>query len=139
MIRVKGAFVLVVLAIYAPPSGARQPGQKTFSSAEAAADALFLAVQARDKAGLSQLLGGKEELFASGDEGQDELDRLRFLEKFREMHRLAYEPEGTVLYVGAENWPFPIPLVSKNGAWSFDIETGGRRSCSAGSARTSRR
>ena len=124
MIRVTGALVLVVLAIYAPPSGARQPDQKTFSSAEQAADALFLAVQARDQKGLSQLLGGDEELFALDDEGQDDLDRRRFLEKFREMHRLAWEPEGTVLYVGAENWPFPIPLTSKEGAWSFDTEAG---------------
>jgi hypothetical protein len=28
-----------------------------------------------------------------------------------------------VLYIGAENWPFPIPLVSKNGAWYFDSKT----------------
>jgi hypothetical protein len=28
------------------------------------------------------------------------------------------------LYIGAENWPFPIPLVSKNGAWYFDSKTG---------------
>jgi hypothetical protein len=29
-----------------------------------------------------------------------------------------------VLYIGAENWPFPVPLVSKNGAWYFDSKTG---------------
>ena len=41
------------------------------------------------------------------------------------MHRLVREPDGsTVLYIGAENWPFPIPLVSKNGAWFFDSDTG---------------
>ena len=41
------------------------------------------------------------------------------------MHRLVREPDGsTVLYIGAENWPFPIPLVSKNGAWYFDSDTG---------------
>src|SRR5947208_14416917 len=41
------------------------------------------------------------------------------------MHRLVREPDGTtVLYIGAENWPFPIPLVSKNGAWYFDSDSG---------------
>jgi Protein of unknown function (DUF2950) len=41
------------------------------------------------------------------------------------MHRLVQEPDGsTVLYIGAENWPFPIPLVSKNGAWYFDSKAG---------------
>ena len=41
------------------------------------------------------------------------------------MHRLVREPDGsTVLYIGAENWPFPIPLVSKNGVWYFDSDRG---------------
>jgi hypothetical protein len=124
MIRVKGALVLVVLAVYAPASGARQSNERTFASPEEAAEALFLAVQARDHKGLSQLLGGDEELFALDDDSQDELDRRRFLEKFREMHRLACEPEGTVLYIGAENWPFPIPLTFNDGVWSFDTEAG---------------
>src|SRR5260370_6882812 len=41
------------------------------------------------------------------------------------MHRLVGEADGsTVLYIGAENWPFPIPLVAKNGSWYFDSQTG---------------
>jgi hypothetical protein len=35
------------------------------------------------------------------------------------------EANGSVtLYIGAENWPFPIPLVEKNGDWRFDPDTG---------------
>jgi hypothetical protein len=41
------------------------------------------------------------------------------------MHRLVKEPDGsTVLYIGAENWPTPIPLVSKGSAWYFETEAG---------------
>jgi hypothetical protein len=41
------------------------------------------------------------------------------------MHRLVRESDGkTILYIGAENWPFPIPLVSKNGKWHFDSDAG---------------
>src|ERR1700730_4451934 len=41
------------------------------------------------------------------------------------MHRLVREPDGTtVLYVGAENWPFPVPLASQAGAWYFDGAAG---------------
>jgi hypothetical protein len=41
------------------------------------------------------------------------------------MHRLAQEPDASaVLYIGAENWPFPIPLVSSRGAWHFDANAG---------------
>ena len=34
-------------------------------------------------------------------------------------------PDGTVrLYIGAENWPLPIPLVNYNDAWYFDTGAG---------------
>ena len=37
------------------------------------------------------------------------------------MHRLLTEPDGkTTLYVGAENWPLPIPLARAGNAWYFD-------------------
>lgn len=38
---------------------------------------------------------------------------------------MRYDGDGSVtLYIGAENWPFPIPLVEKNGAWRFDSDAG---------------
>jgi hypothetical protein len=125
MIRVTGAFAAVVLAAYAPASRG-QVDNKTYPSAEQAAEALFLAVQAGDEQRVSQILGGDKELFSGDDKSQDDLDRQRFLEKYREMHRLAREPDGTILYLGAENWPFPFPLISKNGTWSFDTQAGAR-------------
>src|SRR4051812_8868819 len=39
-----------------------------------------------------------------------------FERKYREMHRLGRESDGSVtLYIGAENWPFPVRLVQTNG------------------------
>jgi Protein of unknown function (DUF2950) len=126
MNRVLGAFALVLVAAYAPSVSAQQPNQKTFSSPDQATEALFLAAQAGDEKGLSQVLGAGKEILSAGDDRQDEFDRQRFVEKYREMHRLVPERHGTVLYVGAENWPFPVPLVSRNGVWSFDAQTGMR-------------
>ncbi len=41
------------------------------------------------------------------------------------MHRLAYDSRGRViLYIGAENWPFPIPLVKSGDGWIFDTPAG---------------
>jgi hypothetical protein len=41
------------------------------------------------------------------------------------MHRLVRESDGTtLLYVGAENWPFPVPLVSRATVWYFDAKAG---------------
>jgi len=55
------------------------------------------------------------------------VDRELFVEKYQQMHRLGRESDGSVtLYVGAENWPFSVPLVSENGTWRFDQEAGKR-------------
>ncbi len=41
------------------------------------------------------------------------------------MHRWVRESGGIeTLYIGAENWPFPVPLVSRNGVWRFDSKAG---------------
>ena len=74
---------------------------------------------------LAQILGGGTELVSTDDRAEDQLEREQFAKKYEEMHRLVREPDGTtVLYVGAENWPFPVPLASKAGAWYFDAAAG---------------
>jgi Protein of unknown function (DUF2950) len=98
---------------------------KTFASAADAAAALFQAVQNEDEPAIEAILGCAREVASSDDVVEDKLEREQFREKYQEMHRLVREPDGkTVLYIGAENWPFPIPLVSKSGAWYFDSDTG---------------
>ena len=105
---------------------AQPPGQKTFPSAEEASRALFVAVQDDDQPALIEILGpaGKE-ITSAGDTVEDKNSRNQFVQKYQEMHRLVKEPDGTTtLYVGAENWPLPIPLVNPGDAWSFDTEAG---------------
>jgi hypothetical protein len=51
--------------------------------------------------------------------------RVGFVVKYQEMHRFVTEADGTVsLIVGAENWPFPIPLMNNHGSWYFDTPAG---------------
>ena len=65
------------------------------------------------------------DIVSSGDPIEDLDARTNFTTKYEEMHRFVTEPNGTVtLVVGAENWPLPIPLVNKNGAWYFDTQAG---------------
>jgi DUF2950 family protein len=98
---------------------------KTFSSPPAAASALFQAAQRNDESALETILGCGEDVTSSNDPVEDKLEREQFIQKYQEMHRLVREPGGgTVLYIGAENWPFPIPLASKSGAWYFDADAG---------------
>src|SRR6266481_9682808 len=118
------AFTLLVVG-HAQSSFGQTSQPKTFSSPSEASSALFQAVQSEDEQAVEAILGAGKEVTSSSDEVEDKLEHEQFSQKYQEMHRLVREPDGsTVLYVGAENWPFPIPLVSKNGAWYFDSQTG---------------
>src|SRR5437588_2881812 len=110
---------------YARLSFGQRSEPKTFSSPGEASNALFQAVKNEDEQALEAILGAGKEVTSSSDEVEDKLEREHFSQKYQEMHRLVREADGsTVLYIGAENWPFPIPLVSRDGAWSFDSDAG---------------
>jgi hypothetical protein len=117
------SLLLVGFAESSLAQGSAQP--RTFSSPVEAANALFEATYKRNEQTLEAILGAGKEVTSSSDEEEDKLEREQFSKKYQEMHRLVREPDGsTVLYIGAENWPFPIPLVSKNGEWYFDSDRG---------------
>jgi Protein of unknown function (DUF2950) len=107
---------------------AQQPGQKTFPSPEDASNAFVTAAQNNDEKAMLDILGpDAKQIVSSGDETEDAQNRANFVEKYQQMHRLAKEPDGTVtLYIGAENWPAPIPLVNRGNRWYFDTEAGKR-------------
>jgi len=121
------AAVAILLTVCFPiRSMAQQPGQKTFSSPEDASNALVTAAQSNDEKAMLDILGpdGKQ-IVSSGDEAEDAESRASFVRRYEQMHRLVKEPDGTtVLYIGAENWPTPIPLVNQGNSWYFDTEAG---------------
>src|ERR1700730_18641521 len=128
--RARSAMVpFAILAMWAThgayPGLAQQASQPTFQSTAEASQALYQAVQSNNEEAIANILGGPTELTSSRDAGQDKLDREMFVQKYQEMHRLGRESDGSAtLYIGAENWPFPIPLIEKNGAWHFDSDGG---------------
>jgi hypothetical protein len=103
-----------------------QAGQQTFSSALEATKALVTALKKDDQPALLKVLGlNSKEIISSGDEAEDKTNRDQFVQKYQQMHRLVTEPDGTTtLYIGAENWPTPIPLVHKDKTWYFDTAAG---------------
>lgn len=120
------AVAILLTACIPSRSLAQQKGQKTFSSPEEAASALVAALQSNDERAMLDILGpdGKE-IVSSGDAVQDAHNRGNFVRRYQQMHRLVKEPDGsTNLMIGAENWPSPIPLVSKNSSWYFDTDAG---------------
>jgi len=120
------AVTILFTGCFPTSSIAQQQGQKTFSSPDEASNALVAATRNNDEKGMLNILGpdGKQ-IVSSGDETEDAQNRANFVERYQEMHRLVKEPDGTiVLYIGAKNWPTPIPLVNKGNSWYFDTDAG---------------
>ena len=104
-----------------------QSKQRTFSSAQDAASALYQAARNDDENELLLILGpGAQDMVVWTDDPQQRKeDTQQFAQKYDQMHRLVQEPDDeTTLYVGAENWPLPIPIVEENGQWHFDTSLG---------------
>jgi len=123
---VTAAVVALSLGGSFAPAFAQQRGQQTFASAEDAAHALLVAMQSQDEQSPLNVLGpDAKEVLSSGDPMEDADARVDFVVRYQAMHRFVTEVDGTVsLVVGAENWPFPIPLVNKQGKWYFDTDSG---------------
>ncbi len=100
--------------------------QQIFPTPDAAASALVAAAKADDMKALSSILGpDADQILSSGDPVADKNARDEFARRYQEMHRLAYDDKGRViLYIGAGNWPVPIPLVKKDSSWVFDTAAG---------------
>jgi hypothetical protein len=122
----KIAALATLFACFPAVSAAQQKEQKTFSSQEEASKAFVAAAQNNDEKEMLEILGpNATQLVSSGDPAEDAESRANFARKYQEMHRLLKEPDGSVtLYIGAENWPTPIPLVMKGTLWFFDTEAG---------------
>ncbi len=106
-----------------------QPKGKGFRTPVDAAAALYVAARRNDQGQLLTILGpdGKGIIDWGSDAELRQEQRHQFADKYDQMHRLVKEPDGTVaLYVGAENWPLPIPIVDYKGKWYFDTEDGGQ-------------
>ena len=55
---------------------------------------------------------------------QLKVGREAFAGKYQEASAASRDRRSVTLYIGAENWPFPIPLIEKNGTWCFDSDAG---------------
>jgi hypothetical protein len=90
-----------------------------------ASKALVDAEHNNDEKAMLEVLGpDAKQIVRSGDPTEDERNRATFVNKYELMHRFVPEPGGTVLYIGAENWPFPVPLAKHGDQWYFDTEAG---------------
>jgi len=118
------ASLLASLLMAPLPSSAAE--QRTFATPSAAVDAFVAALKANDDAALVALFGEKHKsLVVSGDPAYDNARRAEIVAALNTFHVLEdSSPERVQLLVGAQAWPFPIPLVREGNSWRFATERG---------------
>jgi hypothetical protein len=125
---------ILATALHAAPqtkaatTAAMQPQQKTFDTAQQAADVMIAAVKNDDVTALLAIFGPDGKDFVStGDDVQDKNSRAAFAAMAqRKMHVDVdpHNPNRAILYVGDEDWPTPVPIVKQAGKWHFNSKAG---------------
>src|SRR5262245_34740111 len=87
--------------------------QKTFGSPAEAGAAFHDAAKSGDQAALMAIFGpGVTEVVLSGDPVTDKNALAQFVTAYETMNRWGkINGGGQILYVGTENFPFPVPLL----------------------------
>ena len=103
-------------------------GPQTFESAEKAADALVEAAEKFNVTSLIRLVGSQgEDLVLTGEYAQDRERAEEFAAQARKKKQVALDPKTDArayLLVGEQDWPFALPIVKRDGRWSFDAAAG---------------
>jgi hypothetical protein len=123
--RVKQLVTALAVVLLASWGAAIASAQAYYPSPEEAVGALLAALQSDDPKALRAVLGPEVDELGSGDPVADAAARARFVEGAAERHRI--EPRGedrAELVVGADDWPFAIPLVRDAQGWRFDTAAG---------------
>ena len=119
-------FLVCVVAAAAACRPATNAAQTTFASPEDGAKALIDVAKRGKLDELMTLLGpDAKPLVDAADPKTARQHREVFVAAAGEGWRLADNgPDGRVLVVGHESWPFPVPLVKDGSRWRFDSVAG---------------
>jgi hypothetical protein len=112
--------------VAAQDASQQSPQQRTFASPEEGVAALVDALRKDDKSALEAVLGrGSADVIDSGDSIADANAREAFLKDYEAKSTLVPENDTTTtLQVGESDWPLPIPIIRRDGQWSFDLDAG---------------
>jgi hypothetical protein len=120
--------LLALLAIFSAACGkSEQPSITTFNTPDDAGNALIAAAKSGDRVAVISIFGPEsKQLISSGDAVEDKNAVAAFTSRYDVMHRWRKLQDGAqILLVGADNFPFPIPLKrDAGGKWFFDTAAG---------------
>jgi hypothetical protein len=125
---------LLINVLCAAPQAGQKSGkqkasaQKTFDTPQQAADAAIAAAESGDQKALLEIFGpDAQDLISSGDRVEDQRARARFIELAHEKKVVEADPVNAHqfnLTLGNEEWPFPVPIIKRDGKWRFDTKEG---------------
>ena len=121
-IRIQHALAMAVAAVALASTPAF--AQKTYPSADAAAQAFFSAIANYDESALRTVLGADWKRFVPAGE-VDREDIYDFLAAYAKQHKVV--PDGAnraLLSAGDADWTLPIPIVKSAAGWHFDPPAG---------------
>jgi Protein of unknown function (DUF2950) len=99
--------------------------QQAYPSPEDATAALAAAVKTGTRSAILKVLGnGAEDIVDSGDDVADAETRQRFLSAYDAKHSIKADGNKATLILGADDFPFPIPLANNKSGWEFDAAAG---------------
>src|SRR5262249_10160247 len=102
--------------------------EREFSSAKQAVDTLIRAAEVFDVAALKEILGpDAANLISSADPVADKKRAVDFAAKAKQKTSLNADPKNskrTILSVGNDDFPLPIPIMQHKGKWIFDTKAG---------------
>ena len=111
-----------------PPAPAPRPvgNEQRFPDPKAAVDALVNACRTNNEPALVAIFGDQARTLVSTGDPERDRERCRlFVTAAGQMTRLDPKgPDTLELVVGADDFPFPIPLVRDASGWRFDTEEG---------------
>ena len=116
----------IVFSIVTSSTGFCLPSQETFSSPSEAARALSLAASEENLSALTKIFGTEflKEI-NTGDETAGKFRLHQLAERMNEEQNLVASSNGlTILEIGKSRWPFPVPLMERDGKWFFNSYIG---------------
>jgi hypothetical protein len=119
--------LLPLIVVLVACNNSNKPSFRVFASPEDAGTTLLEAAKSGDQNAALAIFGPEsKEIIFSGDAVQDKATIDAFVAAYGVMHRWRKMQDGTqVLLIGADNFPFPIPLKkSGSGQWFFDTAAG---------------
>lgn len=120
----EGSLVLA-LALNLPIAASAADTGQTFATPEEAVSALVLATGVQDGNALRTVFGPAAADLHNPDRVQAINELNAFTTALNATNRLVHESDmKCVLEVGTNSWPFPVPIVKKEGRWFFDTEAG---------------